>query len=63
MILLARSRPHGDTHADAHEWTVEAAGYDAALVEAKAAVPRAGTASASRPSSPETHRSEPQPDP
>lgn len=39
MILLARSRPHGDTLADAHEWTVEATDYDAALTEAKASVP------------------------
>lgn len=38
-MLLARSRPHGDTLADAHEWTVEASDYGAALAEAKAAVP------------------------
>ena len=39
MKLLARSRPHGDTAADAHEHVVEADTYDAAVAEARASVP------------------------
>lgn len=39
MKLLARSRPHGETAADAHEWIVEADTYDQAREEARLAVP------------------------
>lgn len=39
MILRARSRPVGDTTADAHEWTVAADDYDDAVTEARQAVP------------------------
>jgi hypothetical protein len=35
----ASSRPTGDTTAEAHVWTVEADDYDAALAEARLAVP------------------------
>ncbi len=40
MKILARSRPHGDSTADSHEWTVEADTYEAARDEARLAVPQ-----------------------
>lgn len=39
MILHARSRPHGDTDAEPHAFTVEADTYPEALAQAKASVP------------------------
>lgn len=39
MKIHAASRPHGDTTADPHRWTIEADTYDAAYAEALAAVP------------------------
>jgi hypothetical protein len=37
--LRARSRPHGETDAEAHEWDVEADTYELAREEARLAVP------------------------
>ena len=39
MKLLARSRPHNDSDADIHEWSIDADTYDQALTEARLAVP------------------------
>lgn len=36
--LLARTRPHGETDADTHQWTVEGITYDAALAEVRLGV-------------------------
>lgn len=39
MKLRARSRPHGETDAEAHEWVVEADTYEQGRDEARLAVP------------------------
>lgn len=39
MLIHAASRPHNDTHADAHHWTVETDDYDAGMTEIHMAVP------------------------
>jgi hypothetical protein len=37
--IHAASRPHNDSTADAHRWSVEGDDYDALLAEVRAAVP------------------------